>query len=238
MVKNYIKIEALTKKQEGRFWSNVNKADDSSLCWNWVGYIEPKNGYAKFSLKKNALVASRVSYFLSFGDDPKEQLVLHKCDNPKCVNPNHLFLGSELDNSNDKIQKGRDRKAVGVDAGPSKLTEKDVLEIRDQYRNGITSKQIGDKYGVCNNSVMAIVKRKTWKFLFNGSQEDNEKDILNRQALKYNLGAKDYMSSLTEEKVKEIRAIKGMKQTEIAKKYGVSYHTIYFIMKRRTWKHI
>jgi len=91
-----------------RFWNKVNYHNwVSERCWEWLGFIG-KNGYGQFRLttKKNEF-AHRASYFLFKGLIPNKMLVLHKCDNRKCVNPSHLFLGTYKDNIIDCIKKGR-----------------------------------------------------------------------------------------------------------------------------------
>ena len=87
-----------------RFWSKVEKGD---FCWNWTSAIS-RGGYGKFSVARSKWVeAHRVSYLIEHGSIPDEMFVLHKCDNPKCVRPSHLFLGTQEDNVNDCIEKGR-----------------------------------------------------------------------------------------------------------------------------------
>ncbi len=89
---------------EQRFWLKVKKTD---MCWLWKGYLTRKNGYGKISFNKKDQVAHRVSWQLKNGDIPTGMSVLHKCDNPPCVNPDHLFLGTQRDNVLDMVRKKR-----------------------------------------------------------------------------------------------------------------------------------
>lgn len=96
---------AIAKPFESRFWSMVLKTDS---CWNWTGCAN-RRGYGTISTKRGSrpLQAHRVSYEIHFGTIPVNQCVLHKCDNPRCVNPSHLFLGTPKNNTDDMIQKER-----------------------------------------------------------------------------------------------------------------------------------
>jgi predicted DNA-binding protein len=91
-----------------RFWSKVNVLSDDD-CWEWSGGKYP-SGYGTFSFMGKSMQAHRVSYILTTGEIPPRMCICHKCDNPPCVNPRHLFLGTYQDNTNDMIKKGRWKK--------------------------------------------------------------------------------------------------------------------------------
>lgn len=93
---------------------------------------------------------------------PDDMLVCHTCDNPRCVNPEHLFLGTHKDNAEDRRAKGRSRTTVGKENGHAKLTEADVLEIRELHAHGMNQCDIGKKFGVTHSAIHLIVKRKNW----------------------------------------------------------------------------
>lgn len=93
----------MTEEQKERFWSKVDKSNN---CWNWIGKLN-KNGYGDFSLNRKTYIASRISYFLHTGENPQALVVCHSCDNPLCVNPDHLFLGSDAINAQDRQSKGK-----------------------------------------------------------------------------------------------------------------------------------
>ena len=99
-----------------RFWSKVKKTEG---CWLWMGARDP-DGYGSFRVGSRGTHAHRIAYALKVGHIPPGLSVLHRCDNPPCVRPDHLFLGTQLDNVNDMAKKGRARKATG-DRNASRL---------------------------------------------------------------------------------------------------------------------
>ena len=139
-----------------RFWSKVNRTDD---CWLWTGAIVPR-GYGRMSVGLKSGMAHRISWQLNNGPIPQGQCVLHKCDVPGCVRPDHLWIGSKSDNIKDREQKGRTAK--GENAGPSKLTENDILTIR---LLDIPQKSLAALYQVSQPNIHCIKRKKSWKHL-------------------------------------------------------------------------
>ena len=146
---------------EKRFFKKVKKMD---ICWEWQSTIS-KNGYGQFSINNKKQLAHRVSYILHYGEIPIGMLVCHSCDNRKCVNPEHLFLGTNEDNMKDMINKKRAKYASGEKAGSSKLTNEDVKDIRLAYDNNETTRQIAKKYNMNHSTIWNIVSGKTWKHI-------------------------------------------------------------------------
>lgn len=131
-------------------------------CWGWSG-SKHKQGYGKISVFGKSKMAHRVSYEL-FKGSTKGLMVCHKCDNPECTNPEHLFLGKAVDNMQDKVQKGRHRGAKkGSRHHLSKLSEFDVQRIRSIYACGkMNQYQLAEKFGVSQSEISMIVTYKKW----------------------------------------------------------------------------
>ena len=142
------------------FWSRVSKPNGEDGCWEWTGSRKP-SGYGGFALRGQWEAAHRASWKIHRGDIPDGLHVLHRCDNRRCVNPSHLFLGTHEDNMADCVAKGR---TVRGERKPSaKLTEDDVRAIRSAYvpwKNGVY--RLAAEYGVSPGTVTAIVKRRKW----------------------------------------------------------------------------
>lgn len=147
-----------------RFWSRVQKSEG---CWEWQGHILP-SGYgavmAPCADKRHPMRAHRLAYELAVGPIPEGLHVLHHCDNPRCVNPEHLWLGTHADNMGDRGRKGRARlQARRGEAVPmAKLTDEQVREIRRRYAAGETQTALGKEFGTAQNNVSDIVLRKRW----------------------------------------------------------------------------
>lgn len=121
--------------------------------------------YAGFNLGREMFRASRFAYFFQTGIDPVDKLICHRCDNPLCVNPGHLFEGTPLDNQRDCAAKGRKNSPAGEAAHAAILTEENVLEIRSSQRTRSNYQSLADKFGVCEGSIQAVVYRRTWKHI-------------------------------------------------------------------------
>src|SRR5688572_1635068 len=151
---------------EKRFWSKVNKYAPNG-CWEWTASTFVWNGYGQFSpFHGKTVTAHRFSYELRFGKIPAGKLVCHKCDNRKCVNPAHLFLGTHKDNFLDAVKKGRQAfvsPLCGQDNGNSKLTKTDVIEIRKLYEDGLSQEKIAKLRGISQSQVGNIVRGDHWK---------------------------------------------------------------------------
>lgn len=145
-----------------RFWERVtrNGPDD---CWEWQGYRN-RSGHGRINAEGYRTTAHRIAYILTYGDIPDGLVVCHRCDNPPCCNPSHLFLGTLASNNADRVAKGRG--AQGSKQACAKLTEELVREIRATYECGnVTLVELAIRYGVTANTIGTIVRRKTWKHL-------------------------------------------------------------------------
>ena len=142
------------KPIEDRFWSKVDK-NDSNGCWIWTASIMGSNGYGCFRINKTegTISAHRYSFILKEGKIPDSMLVCHTCDNPICVNPNHLFLGTHKDNAIDRSAKGRTKTF-------KKLTDQEVEEIKS---SNLSQSKLSKIYNVSRASIANIIYGKTWK---------------------------------------------------------------------------
>lgn len=142
------------------------KVNDASGCWEWQG--SKRHGYGRIIVgsrkdgTRKSKSAHRVSYELFCGEIPDGFDVCHKCDNPCCVNPDHLFVGTRQDNVNDREAKGRNKPPKGTKNGRAKLTESDVLEIREKRRSGAFFYELAEEYGVCKKTIQDAVSGRNW----------------------------------------------------------------------------
>jgi predicted XRE-type DNA-binding protein len=146
-----------------RFWSKVILTANNELCWIWDA-SKDKDGYGLFRIENKNIRANRLSFFLYYRIDPCDNVVCHKCDNPTCVNPSHLFLGSHRDNINDCWSKGRKVKTDGSLNGMAILSESQVIEIITLWGSGKYrfKSDIAKIFGVSQPTVSEIINRKTW----------------------------------------------------------------------------
>ena len=121
-------------------------------CSLWMGRTD-RDGYGKITRAGRTLRAHRVAYELFISPIPKGVHVLHHCDTPPCVNPDHLWLGTNADNIRDRDQKGRAAKQAGEQNGKARLTDKDARAIRSRYAAGETQRPLAREYGVHNTTL-------------------------------------------------------------------------------------
>ena len=157
----------ITDGLTSRFWKRVNKgaADD---CWVWTGAQGALGyGYIGVGGRGNTRIVSRVSWVLHFGQIPPGLLICHKCDNPSCVNPQHLFLGTLDDNAKDMMAKGRGNLSgqhmAGEKNGNAKLTQRAAEEIRAARARGEKYEDIAARYGVNQSTIGYVVRGVSYK---------------------------------------------------------------------------
>lgn len=153
------------KRDLERFWAKVHKNGSlvlTSRCWEWSGYRDV-DGYGTIWKSGTNAKAHRVSFEINVGPIANGLFVCHRCDNPPCVNPDHLFLGSALENKRDCLHKGRLNPALGESHGQSRLTIEQVLDIRSRaaYR-GLTV-NLAKEFGVHHMTISLIRNRKKWR---------------------------------------------------------------------------
>ncbi len=164
-----------------RFWAKVNITDG---CWEWTGGGHP---YARLKAEGHTRQASHISWELAYGPIPSGVQICHHCDNPHCVRPDHLFLGTQRDNLADASAKGRlrtrdagnrgnglsgerhpnrihpERMARGEHHGRAKMTEEGVIEARRLSAEGWTLARLSERYGVLITTLSMIIRRETWQ---------------------------------------------------------------------------
>ncbi len=155
---------------EERFWHRVEKGPTADACWTWVGSRTPA-GYGHLHIDGRPMYAHRFSWALNSGGPvPDDQCVLHRCDNPPCVRPDHLFVGTRGDNVRDAASKGRlwaqarpEDVPRGEQHAQAKLTEDIVRKIRERVANGESQRAMSREYGVDRVAIRNVVLRKTWR---------------------------------------------------------------------------
>lgn len=154
----------------GEFWDNMVETPDG--CWEWTRYRN-KDGYGQARLNGSEELAHRHAWTLTFGPIPDGLCVLHHCDNPPCCNPAHLYCGTQKNNAEDRVNRGRNVNPPtqrGEDNQGAKLTPEQVLSIRkDPRKTGIISAE----YGITTGSVRKIKRKATWKHLTDELMTEN-----------------------------------------------------------------
>lgn len=145
-----------------RFWAKVDRSGGDLACWPWIGSTR-RGGYGDFRASRahGVVLAHRASYEINVGAIPPGLFVLHSCDNPPCVNPAHLRVGTNQDNVRDCVDRGR--KPVGVQMPTAKLNEDKVRLIREMASNGATQMSLAALFGVSQPLISGILGGTKWK---------------------------------------------------------------------------
>jgi hypothetical protein len=207
-----------------RFYSKVDQRGPDE-CWLWTAGTF-SDGYGQFSVHGHSVRAHRFAYQLAHGPIPAGMQVCHHCDNRRCVNPEHLFLGTTMDNLRDARRKGRMPKRATH--GRAKLTEAQVHAIRQRYEAGESQYALARVFGVHASAIGKIVRYDNWA----EARHDPPPERC--------LGEGNYNARLTEERVRAIRKryAAGESQYALARAYGVSRSAIKNVVNHCTWKHV
>jgi hypothetical protein len=158
-------LPALRAKDISKFWANVDQSAGPNGCWPWTAGLFKTGGYGQIRIGKAKYRAHRIGYMLRYQEDAFPLDVLHRCDNPPCCNGRHLYAGTPLDNARDTIGRGRRPRGLrGADVSGSKLTESDVIRIR-QLALTFQHKQIAPMFSVSESNITMIVNRRRWKHI-------------------------------------------------------------------------
>lgn len=232
-----------------RFWKYVDRRDEDE-CWPWLGHIAKPQGYGRISVffgpgtKPKVAYAHRVSWELAEGPIPDGLAVLHRCDNRPCVNPNHLFIGTQQDNMDDCVSKKRH--AHGSKACYAVLREEQVLEIRELYdasgrlKKRGSLKAIAERFGVGLSTVSAAAHYK-WKHVGSTIEPPTPlpfSEVVTRQFPGRN-GDNNPNAKLTKANVDEMRRRHrddGLSRSQLAALFGVSNRTVSGILANRNWR--
>ena len=185
------------------FWKRVQKQEED-ICWNWEGILDDNN-YGIVKCNGVHVGAHRISYTIHKGPIPTGLSVLHKCDNPSCVNPNHLFAGTRKDNNKDRDSKNR--QAKGERQGHAKLTKDIVLLLRKEFSE--KDPKMGDyektaqKYNVTSESIRQAIIGYTWHHLNDLAPPIQPKKINPKVTSK----ERKYIQSLKGKNIFEIRKL-------------------------------
>ena len=133
-----------------RYWKKVDVGYDDE-CWRWTAATDKKWGYGWFRIGRRMVKAHRVSWQMKHGHLKVGEMLCHTCDNPKCVNPSHMYIGDNLTNAHDALRRNRK---------PLKLTTQDVLDIRTSAGLGVKQCDLARQYGVGDPQISRIVNRK------------------------------------------------------------------------------
>lgn len=138
-------------------------------CWIWQGST-CRDQYGQIRLIKRNWRTHRLMHFITFGTMPDDMLCCHKCDTPRCVNPAHLFLGTDADNNADRKAKNRTKSPKGEKSGMSKLSQSQAMEIREARARGVRLIDLAPKFGVSLSTISCIARGRTWGHLAVDSQ--------------------------------------------------------------------
>lgn len=215
-----------------RFWRSIRKEPETG-CWIWIG-DKSDNGYGRIHIDRfRRIGAHRASWELCRGPIPDGLFVLHNCpggDNRACVNPDHLFLGTQADNVRDMKDKGR--ALIGVKNPQTKVTPEQVWAMRSLYPL-FSGQTIAVMMGLSYSHVYRILRQERWKSL------DIDPSHIAPEFGATSRGSRNSSAKLNEAQVIEIRALAHKARYSIlAQRYGVTETTICHIVSRKTWIHI
>jgi hypothetical protein len=142
------------------FWSHLNKKENG--CWEWSHRRNP-SGYGTLKVMNKHALAHRIAWEIAVSEIPENLCVLHRCDNPSCCNPAHLFLGTREENNADKMSKGRHVSLNGTKHPRTYISEDKVKEIRRMAESKIPHRRIAQHFNMPYQTVYSIISRASWK---------------------------------------------------------------------------
>lgn len=223
-----------------RFWEKADRSSGDG-CWPWVGARNP-DGYGSFGIGGRAVGAHRVAWEIENGRIPAGMHILHSCDNPQCVRPSHLSLGTHADNMADCKAKGRGRVPIGENCVRAKLTADQVVEIYTRaLSDGQTWEQIAAEFGVARSTVGAIARGANWRHVTGASSYGRRPDRHAGKMLRATpRGEAHGNSKLTTDQVVSIRqrSADGETRAALAREFGVSPTLVSAIVRFKVWAQV
>jgi hypothetical protein len=207
---------------------HFSKVDAATGCWLWTASTN-KSGYGRLGVDGKVFLAHRLAYAVAHGAIPDGMHVCHRCDTPACINPDHLFIGTNADNMLDKLSKNRQSK--GSDFSSTKLTEAQVAAIRLDKRPQWV---IAQDYGISQSQVSLIHRNEEWRHLDLTQAAYSNGRIDNGNRVK---GTAHPLAKLDDEKVQRIRS-SAKSIRALSEEYGVSEGLISRVIKRTAWVHV
>jgi hypothetical protein len=233
-----------TQEDIERFYSKITIVTEGPYkgCWN-IDYALDKKGYPHFSIKSYPISANRFMYMIHHQDENIDSLnVCHSCDNPWCINPDHLWLGTHQENMEDMVNK--DRQSKGDNHYTSKLTGEIVKNILDGIQKGKfkTSKEIINKYQISNSCIYNILNNKWWKHITTNYNLIKLKKLLDVSTKQQFFGENSPSNKLNDFLIVEmINNVLNKKYTsvkQISNIYNLSKSSIFSILNEKTWSHV
>jgi DNA-binding XRE family transcriptional regulator len=214
----------------------TGKKTKGSYCIEWTGSFS-NDGYGQTEYKGKNWRIHRLAYIEAYGEIPEGKIICHHCDNRRCINPDHLYAGTQKTNAEDRVKRGRSNIKTGEEAGAAKLTEAQAIEIIRRRKSGEKEKDIAKDYNISHWTVGDIYRgKKCWRDIDRDSIQPYKEVRKDKAGRICNMTTK-----LTEDQVKEIKRLilsKKYSQNAIARRFNVSKKTIANIRTEKQWSHI
>lgn len=199
------------------FWAKVDKSRGEDACWIWLA--STRAGYGRMAVNRRLWCAHRMSYVIHIGEISPELHVCHHCDNPPCVNPRHLFLGTDADNAYDRVKKNR--QAKGETAGGAKTTNAVISAVVSEYKAGARISTLMAKYNLTRRQIQGVTRGLHWQSITAANTPLLEHPIT---------GERNHACKLSDEQIDEIKRAQGNTSVKLLTiRFGVGRSHIYNI---------